>query len=177
MVWFDIQAWYIACFSRALVDQLALVPNTVCQRSPHEGPTAYMGSVLLWWIYSLVSDDNGHVKNEGIWPFDLDVCDLLTLIFVTFWCKRFCFFQRILAIICIFNPFPHTTILQQTTLNVFCQNIENLYNWRDNLWQKVENIVTKGEIACFVQFLLLLLCFQKAICYRGVRKRLYERKG
>ena len=27
-----------------------------------------------------------------------------------------------------FNPFPHTTILQQTTLNVFCQNIENLHN-------------------------------------------------
>ena len=27
-----------------------------------------------------------------------------------------------------FNPFPHTTILQQTTLNVFCQNIGNLYN-------------------------------------------------
>ena len=26
------------------------------------------------------------------------------------------------------NPFPHTTILQQTTLNVFCQNIENLHN-------------------------------------------------
>ena len=26
----------------------------------------------------------------------------------------------------------------------------------DNLWQKVENIVTKGEIARFVQFLLLL---------------------
>ena len=31
----------------------------------------------------------------------------------------------------------------------------------DNLWQKVENIVTKGEIARFVQFLLLSLCFQK----------------
>ena len=27
-----------------------------------------------------------------------------------------------------FNPFPHTTILQQTTLKVFCQTIENLYN-------------------------------------------------
>ena len=26
------------------------------------------------------------------------------------------------------NPIPHTTILQQTTLNVFCQNIENLHN-------------------------------------------------
>ena len=41
------------------------------------------------------------------------------------------------------NPFPHTAILQQTTLNVFCQNIENLHNWMDNLWQKVENIVAK----------------------------------
>ena len=34
----------------------------------------------------------------------------------------------------------------------------------DNLWQKVENIVEKGEIARFVQFLLLSLCFQKAVC-------------
>ena len=50
----------------------------------------------------------------------------------------------------LFNPFPHTTILQQTTLNVFCQNIENLHNWMDNLWQKMKNIVAKGEIACFV---------------------------
>ena len=73
----------------------------------------------------------------------------------------------------VFNPFPHTTYLQQTTLNVFCQNIENLHNWMDNLWQKVEHIVAKGEIACFVQFLLLSLCFQKAVCCRGVRKRLY----
>ena len=37
----------------------------------------------------------------------------------------------------------------------------------DNLWLKVENIVAKGEIARFVQFLLLSLCFQKAICCRG----------
>ena len=36
-----------------------------------------------------------------------------------------------------FNPFPHTTILQQTTLNIFCKTIENLYNWMDNLWLKV----------------------------------------
>ena len=54
------------------------------------------------------------------------------------------------------NPFPHTTILQQTTLNIFCQNMENLYNWMDNLWLKVENIVAKGEIAHFVQ--LHVLC-------------------
>ena len=27
------------------------------------------------------------------------------------------------------NPFPHTKILQQTTLNIFCLKIENHYNW------------------------------------------------
>ena len=75
------------------------------------------------------------------------------------------------------NPFPYMTILQQTTLNIFCQIMENLYNWMDNLWLKVDNIVTKEEIACFVQLLLLSLCFQKAVCCRGVRKRLYEGKG
>ena len=26
------------------------------------------------------------------------------------------------------NPFSYTTILQQTTLNIFCQKMENLYN-------------------------------------------------
>ena len=57
--------------------------------------------------------------------------------------------------ISIFNPFPDTTILQQTTLNKFYQKIENLYNWMDNLWHKAENIVSKGEIACFEQFLLV----------------------
>ena len=31
----------------------------------------------------------------------------------------------------LLNPFPHMTILQQTTLNVFCQNIENLHNRMD----------------------------------------------
>ena len=56
------------------------------------------------------------------------------------------------------NPFPHTTILQHMTLNIFCQKIENLYNWMDNQRLKVENIVAKGEITRFEQFLLLSLC-------------------
>ena len=47
----------------------------------------------------------------------------------------------------------------------------------DNLWLKMENIVAKGEIARFVQFLLLSLCFQIAVCCRGVGKRPYEGKG
>ena len=47
----------------------------------------------------------------------------------------------------------------------------------DNLSLKVENIVAKEEIARFEQFILLSLCFQKAVSCRGVRKRLYEGKG
>ena len=53
-----------------------------------------------------------------------------------------------------FNPSPHTTILQQTTLNLY------LFNWIDNLWLKVKSIVAKREIACFEQFLLLSICFK-----------------
>ena len=60
---------------------------------------------------------------------------------------------------------------------IFCQKIENLYNWMDNLWLRVENIVAKGEIARFEKFLLLSLCFQKAVCCRGIRKHLFEGKG
>ena len=46
--------------------------------------------------------------------------------------------------------------------------------WKHN---RVENMVTKGEIACFEQFLFLSPCFQKAVCCRGIRKPLYEGKG
>ena len=80
--------------------------------------------------------------------------------------------------IIMYNPFSHTTILKQIALNIICQKIENLYNWMDNkLWLKVENIFSKGEIARYEQFLLLSLCFQKAVCCRGVRKRPYKGKG
>ena len=47
----------------------------------------------------------------------------------------------------------------------------------DNLGLKVENILGRGEIARFEQFLLLSLCFQKAVYSRDVRKRLYEGNG
>ena len=70
----------------------------------------------------------------------------------------------------LFNPFYiQQNILQQMYSNIFCQKIENLYNWMDNLWLKVENIVANREIARFEQFLFFL----KAVSRRGVRKRLY----
>ena len=76
----------------------------------------------------------------------------------------------------IYKPHPHTTILQQTTLNKFCLITENLYNWMDNLWLKVESIVAKWWTG-FEQFLLLSLCFPKAVWCKGVIKCLYEGKG
>ena len=66
--------------------------------------------------------------------------------------------KKTIPIWCIkqtFNPFPHTPILQQTTLNIFCQQMEYLYNWMDNLRH----------------------CGKKNVCCRGVRKCLYEGKG
>ena len=42
-----------------------------------------------------------------------------------------CRLQQMCCIWKLVNPFPHTTILQQTTLNIFCQKIVNLYNWKD----------------------------------------------
>ena len=59
------------------------------------------------------------------------------------------------------------------TLNIFCQKIENLHNWMDNLWQKkVENIVAKGEIACFVSSFVTM--FSKSCL---LQRCLYEGKG
>ena len=63
--------------------------------------------------------------------------------------------------ILINNPFPHTTILQQTNWNIFCQKIENLYKWMDNLWLTVENIVAEGEIAGLSNFFFCHDVFKK----------------
>ena len=76
----------------------------------------------------------------------------------------------------LINPFPHTTILKQTTLNIFCQKIENLYNWMHNLWL-VENIVAKGEIAYFEQFLLLSPCLYKSCLLQRCQKASIGWKG
>ena len=81
-------------------------------------------------------------------------CEMVKVyfIFMYFYLSNIKFCILLIFCGCFVNPFPHTTILQQTTLNVFRQKLENLYNWMDNLWLKVENIVSKGEIARVVQF-------------------------
>ena len=47
----------------------------------------------------------------------------------------------------------------------------------DNLLLKVENIVVKGEIASFEQFLLLSLCFQKSCVLQRRQKASIPVKG
>ena len=51
---------------RALTNQLALVPNTVCQCSSHESITTPLGSIFLRRFYSSIPDDYRHAENEGI---------------------------------------------------------------------------------------------------------------
>ena len=84
--------------------------------------------------------------------------------------------SKIISLYClqffyIVNPFPHTTILQPTNFEHILSKHLNLYNWMDNPWLQGENIVAKGEIARYEQFLLLSLFFFSNS--RGVRKRLY----
>ena len=50
------------------------------------------------------------------------------------------------------NPFPHTTNLQQATLKTSGQKTQIIPINEKN---KMENIMAKGEIACFEQFILL----------------------
>ena len=88
-----------------------------------------------------------------------------------------CFQSCLLQICCMWlTPFPCT--YNKSSADDF-ENIPPK-KWKLMkvlLMHRVENMVTKGEITCFEQFLLLLPCFQKAVCYRGIRKRLYEGKG
>ena len=55
-----------------------------------------------------------------------------------------------------FNPFPHDK------LKAFADKKLNVRKMIISVFDSVENIVGKGEIACTKQFLLFPQCFQKA---------------
>ena len=77
----------------------------------------------------------------------------------------------------LFNPFPHTINLQQATLKTYTKEIGNFLLMKIQWLNRVRNMLTQEEIARFKQFLLLSTCFKKAVCCRGIKKRLYEGKG
>ena len=57
------------------------------------------------------------------------------------------------------NPLPDNKILDWSKLNSVADNIlKRIYNEKQVPY-RVENIVRKGEIACYKQFLLFTQCF------------------
>ena len=61
-----------------------------------------------------------------------------------------------------FNPFPHDKILDQTKLKAFADDKLNVTKMIIYVFDRVENIVGKGEIACTSNFSFSHNFFQKA---------------
>ena len=67
------------------------------------------------------------------------------------------------------NPLPDDKILDRSNLK---QSADYIFKFDENsrkFSKRVENTVSKGEIARYEQFLLFPQCFQKA-CFQGVSK-------
>ena len=86
-------------------------------------------------------------------------------------------FSKLLYVFIFFNPFPHTTIVQQTTFNLFSQKIESLYNWMDRLWLKVENICGKRRNCTFFAISSFVTMFSKSRLLQRRQKATIWGKG
>ena len=60
------------------------------------------------------------------------------------------------------NTFQYDTILDQTKLKVFADDELTVTKMIISVFDRIENIVGKEEIARYEQFLLFPQCFQKA---------------
>ena len=60
-----------------------------------------------------------------------------------------------------FNPFPNDKFLDSSKLKQFADDNFKFDENGRKFSYRVENIVEKGEIACYEQFLLFPQCFQK----------------
>ena len=72
----------------------------------------------------------------------------------------------------VVNPFPHKKILDQTKLKASADDMLYVTKMIISVFDRVEIIVGKGEIACTIykQFLLFPQCFQKASFLRPVKR-------
>ena len=59
------------------------------------------------------------------------------------------------------NPFPYNKILDHTKLKAFADDKLKVTKMIISVFDREENIVGKGEIACYEQFLLFPQGFQK----------------
>ena len=67
------------------------------------------------------------------------------------------------------NPLPDVKILDSSKLKQFADDNFKFDENGSKLSKRVENIVGKGEIARYEQFLLFPKCFQK-VCFPGTSK-------
>ena len=61
------------------------------------------------------------------------------------------------------NPFPHDKILDQTKLKAFADNKLNVTKVIISVFDRVENVVGKGEIACTSNFSFSLNVFKRLL--------------
>ena len=61
----------------------------------------------------------------------------------------------------MFNPLPNDNTLDWSKLKEFADDKIELDEYGGKFPKRVENIVGKGEIARYEQFLFFLQCFQK----------------
>ena len=67
---------------------------------------------------------------------------------------------------CKLNPFPHDKILDQTKLKAFADNKLNVTKVIISVFDRVENIVGKGEIACTSNFSFSHNVFKRLLSQR-----------
>ena len=71
--------------------------------------------------------------------------------------------------IILVNPFPYNKILDQTKSKAFADDKLNITKMIISVFDKVENIVGKGEIACTSNFSFPTM-FSKGFFPRGVKR-------
>ena len=72
-----------------------------------------------------------------------------------------------------FNPFPRDKILDQTKLNAFADDELNVTKMIISVFDRVENIVGKGEIACTSNFSFSHNVFKRLLSQSRQKASLY----
>ena len=84
-----------------------------------------------------------------------------------------------------FNPFPYDKILDQTKLKAFADDKLNVTKMIISVFERVENIVGKGEIACTSNFFFSHNVFKRllsqtrqkvSLCRNGLKDIKYKEK-
>ena len=77
----------------------------------------------------------------------------------------------------LINPFPHDKILDQTTLKAFADDKLNVTKMVISVFDRVENIVGKGEIACTSNFSFSHNVFKRLLSQKRQKVSLCGKSG